>query len=131
MMDKSIFEKIAEGSIPAKIFWQNDKFMAFLDISPFRPGHSLVVPKKNLGDYIFDLEETDYLELMQAVKEVADYMKLKLECSRIFTWVQGLEVPHVHVHLIPGDSALSLDEIADSKGAAVDLDAIFEKLKDE
>lgn len=127
-MEKSIFEKIADREIPAKIFYENDSFMAFLDIRPFRPGHSLVVPKKNLGDYVFDLNEDDYLQLMKTVKEVAKHMKVRLGCERIFTWIQGLEVPHVHVHLIPGDGDLTLDEIEKNRQEPADLDDIFEKL---
>jgi histidine triad (HIT) family protein len=125
----SIFEKIAQREIPAHIFWENDEFMAFLDIRPMRRGHSLVVPKKNHGDYIFELDSDDYQKLMAATKEVAEILKEKLKCERVFMWVQGLEVPHVHVHLIPGADGVDISDLKSGGEADQDLEAVFNQLK--
>ena len=100
----SIFTKIINREISGDIFYEDDKYIAFLDIEPVRDGHILVVPKKEI-DYIFDLEDEEYLDLMLTSKKVASLLenklKLKTEVSRIAIVVEGLQVSHVHVHLIP------------------------------
>ena len=65
-MEKSIFEKIADREIPGYIVWEDEEFMAFLDINPLARGHTLVIPKTNIGDYIFEIEKAQYLRLMTA-----------------------------------------------------------------
>lgn len=100
----SIFTKIINREIPADIFYEDDKYIAILDINPIRDGHILVIPKKEV-DYIFDLSEVEYLDLMRISRIVADKLseklKLKTDLKRIAMVVEGLQVPHVHVHLIP------------------------------
>lgn len=96
----SIFTKIINGEIPSYKVAENDRFFAFLDINPNAAGHTLVVPKKEV-DRIFDLDEETYMDLMQFSREIAIAMKKVLPCDRIGMAVIGLEVPHVHVHLIP------------------------------
>lgn len=96
----SIFTKIINGEIPSYKVAENDRFFAFLDINPNAAGHTLVVPKKEV-DRIFDLDEETYMDLMQFSREIAIAMKKVLPCDRIGMSVIGLEVPHVHVHLIP------------------------------
>ncbi|MDP3982851.1 MAG: HIT family protein [bacterium] len=100
-MEKSIFEKIANGVISGYIVWEDEEFMAFLDINPLTKGHTLVIPKTNIGDYIFEIEEAQYLRLMTASRKVARLLKSKLGCERVVMMVEGFEVPHVHVKLIP------------------------------
>lgn len=96
----SIFTKIINREIPGHIIAEDDDTIAFLDIQPLVKGHTLVVPKKEV-DYIFDLEETDYLHLMNFAKKVAAAVEKTIPCIRIGVSVIGLEVPHTHVHLIP------------------------------
>ena len=100
----SIFTKIINREIPADIFYENQKFIAILDINPIRDGHILVIPKKEI-DYIFDLNDHEYLELMSISKKIAfkleEKLKGKIEFSRVVIIVEGLQVPHVHVHLVP------------------------------
>ncbi len=97
----SIFTKIINREIPAYIVAEDDKHIAFLDIFPNAKGHTLVVPKKEI-DKIFDLSEQDYLELMRFARKVAKAQEKAFpEVQRIGMAVVGLEVPHVHVHLIP------------------------------
>lgn len=96
----SVFTKIIKGSIPSYKVGENDSFLAFLDINPIAYGHVLVIPKKEI-DYIFDMNSTDYLKLFGFAKKVANAMEKVIVCQRIGIAVIGLEVPHVHIHLVP------------------------------
>lgn len=97
---KTIFSKIIAGEIPCYKVAEDDRFFAFLDISPLSKGHTLVVPKQEV-DYIFDLPETDLADMMLFAKRVAAALQKTVDCKRIGVAVIGLEVPHVHIHLIP------------------------------
>lgn len=96
----SIFSKIIEGSIPCHKITEDERHFAFLDINPLAKGHALVVPKKEV-DYLFDLENDDYLSLMQFVKKVSLAVEKAIFCKRVGLMVVGTEVPHAHVHVIP------------------------------
>lgn len=96
----SIFTKIISGEIPAYKVAETEHFLAFLDINPNAEGHTLCIPKKEVNK-IFDLDEQTYLELMKFSKSVAEALQKSISCKRIGMSVIGLEVPHVHVHLIP------------------------------
>lgn len=96
----SIFTKIIKGEIPAYKVAETDDFLAFLDISPNTRGHTLCIPKKEV-DKIFDLDEETYMELMRFSRKVALAIEKSVPCKRVGMAVVGLEVPHVHVHLIP------------------------------
>lgn len=127
-MEKTIFEKIAEGSIDAQIIWQDEKFLAFLDIRPLAEGHTLVVPKRCIGDYIFALEDVDLSELMLASKKVAALLDSKLDCDRCLVWVQGFEVPHVHVHLIPAKKGTLMQDLKAREVSSEDLIALRQRI---
>jgi histidine triad (HIT) family protein len=99
----TIFSKIVNGEIPAYKVAENDKFLAFLDINPLVKGHTLVIPKKE-EDYIFDIEDEDYSEMMLFAKKVAFGVRRAVPCKRVGVAVIGLEVPHAHIHLIPLNS---------------------------
>ena len=96
----SIFTKIINEEIPCYKVAENENHLAFLDIFPLRKGHILVIPKKEV-DYLFDLDDDAYLELMSFSKQVALAIKKTIPCNRVGVAVIGLEVPHAHVHLIP------------------------------
>lgn len=99
----SIFTRIIQGEIPCyKVTEDADNF-AFLDINPNSKGHTLCVPKKEV-DKITDLSEQEYLSLMRFARRVALAVDQSVECRRVGFTVIGLEVPHVHVHLIPLNS---------------------------
>lgn len=104
----SIFSKIAAGEIPSYKVAADDKHYAFLDINPVAPGHTLVIPRREV-DYIFDLTDEEYAELQLFAKRVAEAMKKALPCKRIGVAVMGLEVPHAHIHLIPLNSEGDMD----------------------
>lgn len=96
----SIFTRIINGEIPCYKVAEDDRFIAFLDVRPLKPGHTLVVPKKEV-DYIFDLDEETLAGMMVFARRVALAMKEVIDCKRIGVAVLGLEVPHAHIHLIP------------------------------
>lgn len=102
----SIFTKIISGEIPSYKVAENDHFIAFLDINPNAKGHTLVVPKKEVNK-LFDLSKDAYKNLMDFSYSVAKALEKTISCERVGMSVIGLEVPHVHVHLIP------LNEMAD------------------
>lgn len=96
----SIFTKIITREIPAEIIAEDDNFIAFLDIMPLVKGHVLVVPKQEV-DYIFNLEDEVLSGLHVFAKRVAKAIDKTINCTRVGVAVIGLEVPHVHIHLIP------------------------------
>ncbi|WP_028890243.1 HIT family protein [Tenacibaculum ovolyticum] len=96
----SIFTKIISGEIPSYKIAENDNFIAFLDINPNAKGHTLVVPKRE-ENKLFDLSKEEYTELMSFSYRVAKAIEKTIPCKRVGMSVIGLEVPHVHVHLIP------------------------------
>jgi histidine triad (HIT) family protein len=99
----TIFTKIIRGEIPCYKVAEDERFFAFLDINPLHEGHTLVVPKVET-DYVFDLDDETLSGLMIFSKKVASAIEKAVPCQRIGVAVIGLEVPHVHIHLIPMDS---------------------------
>ncbi len=96
----SIFSKIISGELPSYKIAENEQFISFLDINPNAKGHALVVPKQEVNK-LFDLDQETYTELMNFSYRVAKALEKTVPCKRIGMSVIGLEVPHVHVHLIP------------------------------
>lgn len=96
----SVFSKIISGEIPCHKIAESETCFAFLDINPLAKGHTLVVPKKEVN-YIFDVQDELYSDLMLFAKKVGKGIETVVSCERIGITVIGLEVPHAHVHLIP------------------------------
>jgi len=96
----TLFTKIINGEIPSYKVAENDDFYAFLDVNPNAKGHTLVVPKKE-ANKLFELDEETYNGLMSFSRKIAIALEKTIPCKRIGMAVVGLEVPHVHVHLIP------------------------------
>ncbi|MEP1152499.1 MAG: HIT domain-containing protein [Balneola sp.] len=96
----SIFSKIIQGEIPCYKIAENDHFFSFLDINPIAEGHTLVIPKKEV-DYIFDLDEETLNGLVSFSKKIAKAIDSSLGTIRTGIIVEGLEVPHAHIHLVP------------------------------
>lgn len=96
----SIFTKIVSGEIPCYKIAEDENYLAFLDVNPNTKGHTLCIPKQEVNK-IFDMEEAHYLGLMAFSRKIAKALEKTVECKRIGVAVVGLEVPHVHVHLIP------------------------------
>jgi histidine triad (HIT) family protein len=99
----SIFTRIVNGEIPCYKIAETADYFAFLDIRPMSKGHTLVIPKKEV-DYIFDLEDEELTGLHLFAKKVAKALESVVPCKRIGMAVIGIEVPHVHIHLIPLNS---------------------------
>lgn len=116
----SIFAKIISGEIPAYKVAETEKFLAFLDVRPVVKGHVLCIPKQEV-DYIFDMSNDSYAELMLFTKIVAKGLKKVIECKKIGISVVGLEVPHAHVHLIP------MNTIADMSFTSVRIEMSSEE----
>ncbi len=96
----SIFTRIIQGEIPCHKIAENDRFIAFLDITPVAKGHTLVVPKVEV-DHFFDLDNELLAEINLFAKEVSKKLQRTVPCRRIGVAIIGLEVPHAHVHLVP------------------------------
>ena len=105
----TIFTKIAAGEIPSWKVAENEDYYAFLDISPLKEGHTLVIPRKVEKDYIFDLDSDCYDGLWAFARKVAAAIKAATGCKRVCVAVLGMEVPHVHIHLVPMDSEADMD----------------------
>ncbi|HEU5122287.1 MAG TPA: HIT family protein [Candidatus Saccharimonadales bacterium] len=106
-MEDSIFTKIIKGEIPAHKVYEDDKTIAFLTIQPVREGHTLVVPKIQVDQYI-DLPDEDYDAMWRTVKKVAARLREVTGKERIGIVIKGIDVPHAHVHLIPFNRGESL-----------------------
>lgn len=104
----SIFTRIVQGEIPSYRVAETDRFYAFLDINPLVPGHTLVIPKQET-DYLFDINDQDYQDLMLFVKRVSEAIYKAIPCKRVGVAVLGMEVPHAHIHLVPLQSEGDLD----------------------
>lgn len=104
----TIFTKIINGEIPCHKIAEDERYFAFLDINPLKEGHTLVVTKKEV-DYFFDLDDDLLSGLMIFSKKVAAAIESVIPCNRIAVAVVGLEVPHVHVHLIPMDTMADIN----------------------
>lgn len=102
----TLFTRIVQGEIPAHKVWEDEHHLAFLDINPVQPGHTLVIPKREV-DYLFDLPPDEHAALWTAARNVAEGLRRATGCARVCVGVIGFEVPHCHVHLIP------TNEIAD------------------
>lgn len=127
-MEGNIFARIVRGEIPCHKVWEDEKHLAFLDIRPVQPGHTLVIAKAD-GDYLFDLEPQRYGELMQAVRTVARLLKERTGCQRVVEVVLGYEVPHAHVHLIPTQSMADLPPILGTPADPAELATLAARLR--
>lgn len=105
----TVFSKIIAGEIPAHKVYEDEIVLAFLDINPVRPGHTLVIPKIAV-DHFCDVDDATTAHLMQVAGRLARLLRHNLGCARVAYVVMGDEVPHAHVHLIPyDDGAVGLD----------------------
>ena len=104
----TIFSRIIAGEIPCYKVAENERYFAFLDISPLAKGHTLVVPKQEV-DYLYDLDDETLQGMILFAKQIAKKIKAYSGCNRVATMVLGLEVPHAHIHLIPMNSEKDVD----------------------
>ena len=128
----TLFTRIINGEIPCHKICEDERFLAFLDIRPINPGHTLVIPKKEI-DYFFDLDDALMGGIMVYAKKVAHAIKQAVECRRVGVMVAGIEVPHAHVHLVPiqevGDLNFAKAKPAGNKELAQMAEKIRKNLK--
>ena len=124
----SLFTKIIKGEIPCHKINEDKNYLAFLDIRPINPGHTLVIPKKEI-DYIFDMEDQSLGGLLIFAKRIAIAIKQAVECQRIGMMVAGLEVPHAHIHLVPIFKISDLNFANAKPTASEDLALVAAKIR--
>ena len=120
-MSESIFTKIIKGEIPAHKIYEDENFIAFLDIKPINPGHTLIVPKEPI-DYLFDLPHNLYAEIFEICRKLEPGIRKSTNAVRVGMVVYGFDVPHAHIHLVPlyagGELDFKLAKMADSRELA-------------
>ena len=100
-MPETIFDKLVRGEIPSWKVWEDEKHLAFLTPFPNTPGFTVVIPKTNIGDYVFSISEESYIELMHATRTVAKILEKAFSTPRVALIFEGTGVAHVHAKLIP------------------------------
>lgn len=121
-MEDSVFTKIIKGELPSNKIYEDDKTIVIVPLHPIAKGHLLVIPKVQI-DHFMDLPDEDYQAVMVTVKKIAKHMKAVLQTKRIGLQVVGLDVPHVHVHVIAFDTIEEFREAPD-ESSAPDFDKI-------
>jgi histidine triad (HIT) family protein len=111
-MDESIFTKIIKGEIPCHKIYEDADVLAFLDIHPVQPGHTLVIPKQQI-EFVWDVDDELYAKVMLVSKKVAVRLKQVLNTKYVGSQVVGVDVPHAHVHLIPFSTTAEFRNIPD------------------
>lgn len=105
----TIFSKIISGEIPSYKIYEDEYVCAFLDINPIQKGHTLVVPKQEVSDFL-ELDELMFDKVMHRVRYVAQVLRGKFNCARVCMLVEGYEIPHAHMHLIPTNKPSDFDK---------------------
>lgn len=100
-MQRTIFDEIVEDKVKSWKVWEDDSYLAFLTPFPNTPGFTVLIPKKNPGDYVFAMDDTEYSEFMVAVKKVAKILERAFDTPRVALIFEGTGVAHVHAKLIP------------------------------
>lgn len=113
-MQDSIFTKIIKGEIPSHKIYEDDSTLAFLDIHPVSPGHTLIVPKKQV-EFVWDLPDEDYQAVMAIAKKLARHLREVMGTSYVGERIEGVDVPHAHVHLIPFNTVAEFTASRDMK----------------
>ncbi len=126
-MENCIFCKIVKGEIPCVKIWEDELHLAFLTLGPINPGHTLLIPKKHT-DYLFDMEDPEYIKLMEKAKIVSAMLKLSLKPKRVGLAVEGFSVPHVHLHLVPVNNSNELNPERATNPKIDELKKIAEKI---
>ncbi len=124
----SIFTKIINREIPAHIVWEDEAHVAFLDHMPTQPGHLLLVPKKEIGS-VFDMEDSEYQAIFAKAKFLAKPLQNVTGAERIGLLIAGLEVNHVHIHLIPINNVKDLDFTQKANVTPEEIAEMAEKIK--
>jgi histidine triad (HIT) family protein len=127
--EKCIFCKIIKGEIPAQKFYEDENFIAILDINPVKEGHTMIIPKDHVSD-ILDLEEPSYSELFKTAKKIAKILKKSFNSKRVGYVIEGFGVDHVHLHLIPINKGYDLNPHDAKLASKEELEKTFQKIKE-
>jgi len=127
-MENCIFCKIVKGELPCYKIWENEKFLAFLDINPVSLGHTILVPKKHI-DYIFDLKEPLYSEIFKIAKKLSKAIQQAVGSKKIGLAIEGIFIHHAHIHLIPVNKGNDLNPTKAKKGDPRELLKIAESIR--
>jgi histidine triad (HIT) family protein len=127
----SVFTKIINGELPGRFVWKDDQAVVFMTINPVKPGHVLVVPRAEVDHWI-DLEPDLAKHLMGVAQCVGKAIQRAFRPLKVGSALVGIEVPHVHIHLVPLDAIADLDfSKANPNPRAEDLDAAAQKIRTE
>jgi len=125
----TIFTKIIAGELPARFVWRDDQCVAFTSIHPIRPGHTLVVPRLEVDHWI-DLDPRLNSHLIGVAQSLGRAISHAFQPRKVALMLAGLEVPHVHFHLVPIESERDMSFAnADLSANATDLDAAAAKIR--
>lgn len=128
-MEETIFTKIIKGAIPCYKIYEDDLVLAFLDIHPVQPGHTLIVPKRQV-EFVWDLTDEEYAAVMLAAKKIARHMRKTLSVRYVGERIVGVDVPHAHVQLIPFNTVdeFNAHQDMDSEPDGAQLRAVEDRL---
>ncbi len=125
----TLFTRIIAGELPGRFVWRDERCVAFLTIAPIRPGHTLVVPRAEV-DHWLDLEPELARHLTVVAQSIGKAIQQAFPCAKVGLMIAGLEVPHVHLHVLPVDRLSDMDFAnQDSKAKAADLDAAADRMR--
>jgi len=125
-----VFCKIVAGEIPCEKIWENDRFSAFLDINPVNPGHFLLVLKRHV-DYFFDLSDAEYKEVFEIARKLQGPLKRATNAKRVGLVMEGVAIPHAHLHLVPVFKANDIDPCKSRPGSSSEMKAMAMKIRYE
>ncbi|MCR4278828.1 MAG: HIT family protein [bacterium] len=125
----SIFTKIIQGEIPCHKIWEDDQFFAFLDIRPVQPGMTLIVPKKEV-DSPFDMADDEYCNFLLSAKKLIEPIRRATGCAKVALVIEGLDVPHAHIKLIPISKPHDLNAMSPN-ASDEELSKMAEKIRAE
>ncbi len=127
MEDSCIFCKIIRKEIPAKILFEDETHIAFLDVNPLKEGHALVIPKKHT-EYLFDLSDEEFTQVFLKARQLEKPLKKAFNAVKIGVAVEGFGVPHVHVHLIPLHKPMEMNPEQARFADSDELEKIHQKI---
>jgi histidine triad (HIT) family protein len=129
-MEDCVFCKIIRNEIPSTKIWENDDFIAFMNIEPWQEGHILLIPKEHI-DYLFDIPEPEYGYMFTIAKELAKKIKKALNCEKVGIAVEGIAVRHAHLHMIPINKINDIDPCNATKPSREQLEEVAKKIINE
>jgi len=127
-MGDCIFCKFVNKEIIPKIIYEDEKYLAFLDINPMYPGHTLLIPKKHT-DYIFEMSKEEYTDYFLKAKELSKILKSAIGTEKVGMSIEGFLVRHAHIHLIPINPGMSIDSCLQKPASEEELNKVLEKIK--